>query len=221
MRDVERLREKREFSLDDRHVWALGFIALALLGGVFAIGVMVGRKSVPAPLPVEVAAIAAPPRPTAPPGVTPPSAPPAEEKPAVAEKPAEKPAPEKPAPEKPAQGRAPTVVQPSRPATVVQPPPPPVQVASVTPAALTPPPKDVGAFTVQIGASQDRAEAVRMENKARGAGLKPYVMTADLGAKGTWYRVRVGAFKDKQAATEYRKDVERELRGPAVVMPSR
>jgi len=87
--------------------------------------------------------------------------------------------------------------------------------------ALTPPPKDLGNFTVQIGASQDRSEALRMENKARAAGLKPYVVEADLGAKGTWFRVRVGAFKDKGAADDYRRDVERELRAPAVVMASK
>jgi DedD protein len=211
MRDVERLRERREFSLDDRQVWAIGGTALVLLGGVFAIGVMVGRRTTPPPPPaVEVASAATAPK--APPMVPPPAAV-AEEKPA----PAEKPAPV----EKPAQGRAPTVVQPARPATVVPPPPPPVQVASVAPVALTPPPKDLGAFTVQIGASQDRSDALRLENRARGAGLKPYVMEADLGAKGTWYRVRVGAFKDKQSAADFRKDVERELRGTAVVMPSK
>ena len=33
--------------------------------------------------------------------------------------------------------------------------------------------------------------------------------------------VRVGAFKDKAAATRFRADVERELRGPAVVMGTR
>jgi len=30
----------------------------------------------------------------------------------------------------------------------------------------------------------------------------------------------LGAFGDRAAADQYRKDVERELRGPAVVMPS-
>ena len=86
---------------------------------------------------------------------------------------------------------------------------------------LTSPPKDVGNFTVQIGASQDRADALRMENKARAAGLKPYVVEADLGARGTWYRVRVGVFKDRSAADDYRRDVERELRAPAVVMAAK
>jgi DedD protein len=73
---------------------------------------------------------------------------------------------------------------------------------------------------VQIGASPDRAEALRLENRARAAGLKPYSVEANLGAKGTWYRVRVGSFADKDRATRYRTDVERELRSNAIVMAS-
>ena len=60
----------------------------------------------------------------------------------------------------------------------------------------------------------------RRDSKARGAGLKPYVLEANLGPKGTWYRVRVGAFQDKDSANRFRKDVERELRTAAVVMPT-
>jgi cell division septation protein DedD len=86
---------------------------------------------------------------------------------------------------------------------------------------LTPPPKDLGDYTVQLGASQDRTDAQRLESRARAAGLRPYVMEADLGRKGLWYRVRVGSFPDKEAASRFRKDVERELRSPAVVMATR
>jgi cell division septation protein DedD len=97
-----------------------------------------------------------------------------------------------------------------------------VQVSpAAAPVALTAPPRDPGAFTIQIGASQDRTEAARIEARARGAGLKPYVVEANLGAKGTWYRVRVGAFHDRDAANRFQKDVERELRSAAVVMPTR
>jgi cell division septation protein DedD len=74
---------------------------------------------------------------------------------------------------------------------------------------------------VQIGASQDRSDAARLESRARGAGLKPYALEANLGAKGTWYRVRVGAFRDREAANRFRLDVERELRSAAAVMPAR
>jgi cell division septation protein DedD len=272
MRDAERLREKIEISFDDRQVWALGLSALLLLGGVFIVGVLVGRKTAVATQPAsgDLAALgvqsgprASGPKESGPrasglglragEGVAP-------EKPAAtadiaargstlaprpeeverlsAEKAdsdksaADAEREEKAAAEKSAQGRAPghasaeqrpaTAVPAPRPATVVQPAPQhPLQVASAAQVVLTPPPRDLGAFTVQIGASQDRAEALHMENKARAAGLKPYAVEADLGRKGTWYRVRVGTFQDKDAANSYRRDVERELRSPAVVMPAR
>jgi cell division septation protein DedD len=97
----------------------------------------------------------------------------------------------------------------------------PVQVAPAGIVALTPPPRDLGAYTVQVGASQDRQEIARLESRVRGAGLEPYVVEAKLGAKGAWYRVRVGSFRDKDSANRFRKDVERELRTAAVVMPTR
>src|SRR5690348_12931856 len=106
MRDVERLREKREFSLDDRQVWALGFAALLLLGSVFALGLAVGRKmAFAAPQSADLAALDAQAKTEkpAPPVVIPAKPTP----PAVAEKENEK---EK---EKPAQGRAPAAVTPA------------------------------------------------------------------------------------------------------------
>jgi cell division septation protein DedD len=253
MRDVERLREKIEISLDDRQVWALGLSALLALGGVFTVGVLLGRKTAPpqqnpagdlAALDVAAGGSEGSIGPQAS-GLRPQAPAKSEEK--VVEKPAAPAAPaaekadgeveagaaEMPSSEKhdATMGRAsaravetprPAVTVPAaRPATVVPAPPRSVQVASATPVALTPPPRDLGKFTVQIGASQDRAEAQRMENRARAAGLKPYAVEADLGPKGTWYRVRVGAFHDKDAANSYRRDVERELRSPAVVMSSK
>ncbi len=232
MRDAERLREKIEISFDDRQVWALGLSALLLLGGVFIVGVLVGRKTAGATQPAsgDLAALGVQsgPRASAPKEGGPRSAEKSDSDKSAADAEGE----EKAAAEKSAQGRAPghasaeqrpaTVVPAPRPATVVQPAPQhPLQVASAAQVVLTPPPRDLGAFTVQIGASQDRAEALHMENKARAAGLKPYSVEADLGRKGTWYRVRVGTFQDKDAANSYRRDVERELRSPAVVMPTR
>jgi hypothetical protein len=256
MRDVERLREKIEISLEGRQAWALGISALLLLAGVFVVGVMVGRRSAPAAAAAsgdlaaldEAAEQAKPapaivpskPKPAAPSPVAPP--PVGEklaDKPAAVAEPAPKPAVEQPtsAPtvalaevEKPAekvaekhdaQGRTPAhaatpVSIPPRPVTAVPPPKPPAKDL-----ALTAAPRDLGPFTVQIGASQERVEAARMEQKARAAGLKPYSVEADLGVRGTWYRVRVGSFADREKASSYRRDVERELRTPAVVMNTR
>ena len=230
MRDLTRLREKREFSLDDRQVVALAVCAVLLLAGVFALGVTLGKRlSAPPPPPAELAQLDQAAKPS--PAVVPNQPTPPQE-----QLPPPTPAEEKPAPKSEVGGigdtnrgsaahhvpdRARAIPAPQRAAMVVAPPPRPLQVASPAPVALTPPPKDVGKFTVQVGASQDRAEAHKLESRARAAGLKPYVVEADLGSRGTWYRVRVGAFSDKDAANRFRKDVERELRAPAVVMATR
>lgn len=221
MRDVERLKEKIEISLDDRQVWALGLSGLLLLGGVFTIGVLVGRKSgPPSPGPQgELAALdasAASERP-APPLAVPMANRPPPPAPQVEALEARQSALAAPA----AEPRPAAVVPAPRPAAVIPAPQRPVQIAAATVVSLTAAPRDAGEFTVQVGSSQDRAEALHMENKARAAGLKPYSVAADLGAKGTWYRVRVGAFHDKDAANRYRRDVERELRANAVVMSTR
>ena len=274
MRDVHRLREKIELSLDDRQVAALAVCALLLLGAIFTLGVMVGkrlsaaapqtvaegdlnaldqqqseRRTAAAALPVarapdapeaarghdakgaqEAHAQAAPPQGAqgqaaqgqAQAARTPPADAPAAataQKDDLDEQPA--PDPGKPAPDqsKPAPPAAPAVIAAQRPALVVDPPPATSKIRAATPVVLSGAPRDAGQFTVQVGASQDRADAQRLEARARGAGLKPYIVEARIGA-ATWYRVRVGAFNDKDAAARYRKDVERELRTSAMVMPT-
>ena len=206
---MEPLRERIELSLDDRQVIALGVCALLLLGGVFAVGVLIGRKlssAPPAPVAGDLAALDAQARrPAARPEAAP--KPPLEKSPEPLEK------------AEPVQ-TASLATPPPRQATVVPAPARPTQVPPPVMAVLAPPPRDLGNYTVQVGASQDRSDAARLEARARGAGLKPYVIEAALGAKGTWYRVRVGSFRDKESANRYRSDVERELRTAAVVMPT-
>jgi cell division septation protein DedD len=215
MRDVERLRERRQFSLGDRQVVALAICALLLLCGVFSLGVLIGKRTAPAvDPPGGLAALDAQAR--KPEARAAPHPEPA--------KPPETRSPPEPASRVPAEEpvRAATLVPaPARSPAVIPAPARPVQVAAAAPPALTPPPRDLGDFTVQVGASQDRAEAARLESRVRGSGLRPYVVEAKLGAKGTWYRIRVGAFRDRESAMRFRKDVERELRVAAVVMPTR
>ena len=219
MRDVERLRERIELSLDDRQVVALALCALLLLAGVFSLGILLGKKissmQAPARAAGDLAALDAQARKPESPALPSRGASPAQGSVRLA--PAEKARErvEKPEPVRVASLVAPPARQP----TVVPAPERAVQVPPAT-APLTPPPRDLGNFSVQVGASRDRGDAARLEARARGVGLKPYVMEANLGAKGTWYRVRVGAFRDKEAANRFRLDVERELRSAAAVMPT-
>jgi DedD protein len=210
MRDVEQMREKYQLQLDGRQIAALALGALLLLSCVFALGLGLGRRlSREAPQPADLDSLDA--AQSAPAAPLPKPAPPPVQQAAPVDAP--------PPPAAQAEARDAVVVAPPKKETlVVAPPPRSLQASAVV---LTPPPKDLAAYTVQIGASPDRAEASRLESKARGAGLKPYVVEADLGAKGTWYRVRVGSFEDKDSANQFRKDVERELRAAAVVMPTK
>ena len=64
------------------------------------------------------------------------------------------------------------------------------------------------------------ATALQLAARAAAAGLKAYVVEAHLPGKGVWYRIRVGAFAERSAADRYRRDVERELRTSAIVMPT-
>jgi cell division septation protein DedD len=137
-----------------------------------------------------------------------------------------------PVPLPPAESTPPSPAAPSRLAPMRTIPAPPsatsvppgartAQVIAPQTGALPAPPPDVGKFTVQVGATQDRVEARAMVARASKGGLHPYVAEARLAGRGLWYRVRMGAFADRAAADRYRRDVERELRTPAVVMPTR
>jgi cell division septation protein DedD len=193
---AERMQQKLELSLGGRQLVALTACALLVVFAVFSLGVTIGRKSAPADgagdSSGDLAALDAQAR---------------KDRMPVA-------LPAKAAVETTVVARAPQA------ATVV-PPPPRAKEAAAPAVALNPPPADAGQYTVQIGATQERPEASRLEARARSAGLRPYVVEANLGARGTWYRVRVGAFRDKEAANRFRKDVERELRLSAAVMPTR
>ena len=252
MRDENRLHEKIQLSLEDRHLALLAVCALVLLGGVFALGLLVGKQlaasAPPAVQPGELLALDAQstvapsaPKPAPPKAALPEPKAKAELKAEVRSSSASLAAAdegpvsetvklreEAPPREAPARStaKAKVMIESAPRAVAIDPPPKTVQIArpvglTLRRAMLTPPPAVLGEYTVQIGASQDQVDAQRLEAKARGAGLKSYVVEVNLGERGTWYRIRVGAFSNRDAANRFRKDVERELRISAVVMSSR
>jgi cell division protein FtsN len=147
---------------------------------------------------------------------------------APTEKPAEKPAPAAAAPApKPAAAAA---------AAVAAPKPAPGAVAEETVPTRTAPqasgglkeaiaratqrPTEAapgGAFTLQLSAFQTREEADRFAGRLRDRGYAPYIVTAEVPNKGTWYRVRMGSFPTKDAATRYLADFKRETQLDAFV----
>jgi len=230
MRDGHRLREKIELTLDDRQVAALAVGALVLLAGVFALGLLVGKQLArSAPQPVQADDLAALDAQREQAQRTPPAktAPVPAKAPVVAKAALEVPDDQVPESVKPlAEALVPkaetrTKEIPAPPAPVSVAPSRTVTVKSAQSAPLPGPPGEQGTFTVQLGASQDRGEALALAARAGAAGLKPYVVEVRIPGKGLWYRVRVGAFADREAADRYRRDVEREMRMVAVVMPAR
>ena len=157
---------------------------------------------VAAPKPAPAAKVEAPP--------AKPAAPPVK----VAEAPAPKPAPAAKVPAPEPKAASPAVVQPSAPLAPASAPPkqlaanappapaPVAQNVAQTPAAAAP-----GAYVLQNGAykSQGEADAAWNSYKAKHAallaGYSPNVVRADLGDKGTWYRLRIAGFSSKDVAS--------------------
>lgn len=75
---------------------------------------------------------------------------------------------------------------------------PPATVA--TPDAPSKPSGESGGFTIQIRSSPNESDARQFAESLKAAGFDAYVMRADLGAKGIWYRVRVGRFESREEA---------------------
>ena len=102
------------------------------------------------------------------------------------------PAVQQPMPSEPAPAMAPV---PASPAPVAEAAPAPV--AAPASAKLTA--QAGGGYGVQVGAFQAAADAAKLVAKLQQKGYPAVVAEADLGAKGHWYRVRVGPF-DKAGA---------------------
>lgn len=65
-----------------------------------------------------------------------------------------------------------------------------------------------GGYLLQIGSykSEDEANAAWRTFQSAHAiagGYESNIKQVDLGEKGTWYRLRIGSFADKDAATEF------------------
>lgn len=250
MRDTHRMREKYDLSLDSRQVVSLLIGGIVVLGAVFVLGVLVGKKLAGTPradhAPDLLTALdhksdalerarATPPltfqdeltRPagSTPTAITPPATPAAATtpaKPAPVLHPAAVPAPTAATEAKPEKTPAEKKAEPA-----ARPPPPESVATRSTPAAAHPSPKvpeatsATGAFTLQLGASLNRDDAERQAARLREKGYAPYIVTAEVPGKGTWYRVRMGSFPTKDAATRYLQDFRRETQAEAFVASTR
>jgi len=268
MRDVHRMREKYDLSLDSRQVVSLLIGGIVVLGAVFVLGVLVGKKLAGTPRPDRSPdlltaldhrsdalerARATPPltfqeeltRPTPTPAATGTASSTTTSPAATATPPATKPAPAARAAAVPAATVATAEARPAQEQRKPEPqkkpdtekkaePASPRTAAAAesvatrsTPAAAHAAPKvpdatsPTGAFTLQLGASLNRDDAERQASRLREKGYAPYIVTAEVPGKGTWYRVRMGSFPTKDAATRYLQDFKRETQAEAFVASTR
>ena len=79
--------------------------------------------------------------------------------------------------------------------------------AAATPAPAAAPAAASGAYVLQIGAFKSQAEADAAWRAYRGkhaallTGYSPDVRQVELGEKGTWYRLRIAGFNDREVAS--------------------
>lgn len=249
MRDSHRLKEKYELSLDSRQIVTLTVVSLVVLGGVFVLGVVVGKKlaheTQRLDQPADILSAADQKTEALAQADKAPSLTFQEELTARAPEPAKTVVALKPMELKPEPSKAPEATKPAEP-TVAEPakvePKPDVKLAEApkpeeaprlpeTPKAepvatrtndagalkeafgkaqKQPEAPPEGTWTLQLSAYQDKAEAERFAAGLRDKGYAPFIVEANVPGKGIWFRVRMGRFGSKDAATTYLADFKRE-----------
>lgn len=84
------------------------------------------------------------------------------------------------------------------------------------------PDADPGTYSLQVASFQDQGEASEMVHKLKRAGHKSFIVSVNMPDRGgTWYRVRVGPFNSKREAWSYKRDFEQRERLPVFVVKRR
>lgn len=76
--------------------------------------------------------------------------------------------------------------------------------------ASLPSPVANGTHAVQIGSFNSAADAIALKNRMLDKGYPAFVVEADLGKKGLWYRVRVGPYADSVGAKQAQVVLEKQ-----------
>ena len=223
MRDVERLKDKVELSLDSRQIFFLFFGGAVAACLVFVLGVMIGRRlegrervgdraattAAVDPLQAldelggdEAAAEAAPKTEAAAATATTPAK-------AETAKPPVK-TTEAPKPVEPAKVEAPkpTAVEPVKPEAPKEAVAPPKAEKSETETKPTDATSKKARYTLQLSSFQAKAEAEAFAAKVSKGGYKPYITESDVPGKGLFYRVRIGGYGSQDEALEAKNAFE-------------
>jgi DedD protein len=102
-------------------------------------------------------------------------------------------------------------VDPRRPAVTTESKPKPHAAARVS---LS----QAGDYTIQVSSFQSTDQANALKGRLSKKGYAAYVQSVDLSDKGTWHRVRVGTYRDKDGAERVASDLRSQESLPATVM---
>lgn len=83
-------------------------------------------------------------------------------------------------------------------------------------------PGSEGGFQLQVASFKDEADAARLVEDLRKRGHRAYSQAAHVPERGLWHRVRIGPFRSKLEANQYREKFEKSERvAPYVVDPDK
>ena len=74
-------------------------------------------------------------------------------------------------------------------------------------------------FTIQVSSFRDRTKADKIIDTLTQKGYNPYVVSMDLGDKGTWYRIYVGKYDTKAQAEEVLVKIKEEYKSSFIIAP--
>lgn len=97
-----------------------------------------------------------------------------------------------------------------------------VKSVAIAPGAAVPavakPSNAAGPWTLQVASHQTKAQADKQLAALIAKGIRAYMVEATVGGRGTWYRVRVGHFASREAATHYLDEFKRANSMSAIVI---
>ncbi len=73
-------------------------------------------------------------------------------------------------------------------------------------------------YSLQIASYQEKQQADDDVRKMKQNGYAAYVVASDIPSKGTWYRVRLGSFSNKESAEKLRKELRSKVGIASIVV---
>jgi cell division septation protein DedD len=116
-----------------------------------------------------------------------------------------------PTPEKPIEVVKPSVTPPAKPEEPVA-----VKTEEPKPAVETAKPK--GKFTIQVGSYQSSDEATASLANWKKKGYSAFMAVGTVPNKGTWYRVRIGGFPNREEAQKFLEKFKTKEKASALVV---